>query len=184
MYTGVGCRDCRASGVGIAPAVVALAVKELPAVQNWLNGHSDLYTTTLQVIPEYGKAAAAGDVCAYIVLRAWSGEQTFCRYAIDHCHSYYLGTSIGQAGPCGAADSTTKSAAAQAFRAVDAQRPDMLAAAQDLVAGVTPAQPNLTLPGTTSAPGVPSPGLSIGTAATLGIAALVGLVLVTRSKGR
>ena len=119
-------------GLGLLPAFV---VGSIPAVADWLGGHSSLYNATVQAIPVYGTQALAGDVCAYMVLKSWSGDQTFCRYAIDHCHDYYLGTKIGQAGPCGAADSSTKAAAKAQADAVDSKRPDVANAARTVLAG-------------------------------------------------
>lgn len=149
MYTGgVGCCLGEATPTG-APA----APRERPqsseyqddasAVWDWLFGHSDQYDATVNAIPHFGQLARQGDACAYVVLRAWAGEQLFCRYAIDRCHEYYLGTSIGQPGPCGAAGSVKDDARREA-EAVLRARPDVAAMGLALVmafnaAGAPPA---------------------------------------------
>lgn len=118
--------------LGIAPALVVAAE---PIVANWLFGHSQSYKDMRAAVPVYEQAAMAGDVCAYMTLRAWSGEQTYCRYAVANCHAYYFNTETNYMGPCGAADNSSKALARSAFQAVDNARPDMAIAAQAALNG-------------------------------------------------
>lgn len=105
--------------LGIAPLIVADAIaigeKELASL---FAGHSALYKDTQSAIPLLQSAAIAGNVCAYVVLKSLSGDQAFCRLAIDQCHQ--IGTYVGEPGPCGAADNATKDMARAAWQAVDA----------------------------------------------------------------
>jgi len=89
--------------LGIAPAVAAAAISALPALREWVSGHSTTYRQVEAAIPELGRRALAGDLAAMAVLLAWDGNQQYCRMAIDDFHDYMIGTNVGDPGPCGVA---------------------------------------------------------------------------------
>jgi hypothetical protein len=129
-------------GLGIVPILVGVAVdlgvKEIKAI---FAGHSATYEETLQLIPTLQQEATQqSNVCAYIVLQSLSGNQAYCRAAIDTCGQ--IGTTPGEPGPCGGSGDETKSAARSAVVAVNQNNPTVAAQAANAVGTVPDAGVN------------------------------------------
>lgn len=125
--------------LGIAPVVVGAVIQAVPAISEWVTGHSDMYTAMQAAIPQLGQRAITnGDVCAYIVVRAWSGDETWCPLANRSCGPYEINMRPGDTGPCGAAPGLK--ALARDWRArIEQQAPNVSAAGVALFNGATSA---------------------------------------------
>jgi hypothetical protein len=123
------------AGLGIAPLVSGAVLYAAPRVINWLTGHSTIYSAMQAAIPELQQLALAGDVPAYIVLRAWYEEGEWCPLAERVARPYLINMPATSAGPCGAPP-WLKSLVLQAVVRVTGNRPDVAAvASQALTAG-------------------------------------------------
>ncbi len=109
------------------------------------------------------------------MLKSLSGDQAYCREAIDICHQ--IGTHVGQAGPCGGADSKTKDAARAAWQAVDAAR----SVAPN---GSQPGAGPITLPTyLPAAPTTAAPAMAGFSPIAIGVLGVLALMAVTSSGG-